>query len=194
VLQVDFDNEAAIHLYRQLGFVEERTWTTWRRSWHDRSPVMPLHTPMPGISRRKRRDIAAEYELAKHLRPPDRGGLGWLRPLHPTFFQLPVRKRLMNWLTLHSTDRLVIRDQGRLAAALWLERQLGAGGVYLTLLVAPLYQGLYNEALLNAAVRRYGGSENLLIEHPADDEDAALLFRRYRFEPRRTLTHMRWET
>ncbi|MCB9455280.1 MAG: GNAT family N-acetyltransferase [Anaerolineaceae bacterium] len=194
VLQVDFNNANAIHLYQRLGFVEERTWTTWRRSWNDRSPVMPLHEKTLRIARRTRSEWAAEYALAKRLRPPDHGGLGWLRPLHPQLFRVPLQKRLMSWLSLRSLDRMVIHDDhDALGAILWIERQLGAGGIHLTLMVEPQYQGYYDEVLLNAAVRRYGGAENLLIEHPTDDEEAALLFRRYRFEPRRTLTHMHWE-
>ncbi|MCB9451119.1 MAG: GNAT family N-acetyltransferase [Anaerolineaceae bacterium] len=194
VLQVDADNAHALHLYEQLGFVTERTWTTWRRGRGTRSPVILLYdeAEIPPIKPRRSSAWAAEYEMAKRLRPADQGGLGWLRPLHPHLFQPPLQKRLLNWLTLQSMERLVIHNEGKLGASLWIERQLGASNVQLTLMVEPLYQGQYDEALLDAAIHRYGLTENLLIEHPADDEDAALIFRRLRFESRRTLTHMRW--
>lgn len=194
ILQVDTDNDVARHLYQRLGFVEERTWVTWRRNRRGRmlEPVPDYEAPL--ISYRGLRDWEAEYALAQRLRPADQGGLGWMRPLHPTLFRPSLWKRLTEWMSLHTLERLIIRGAGEsLVGSMWLERQLGASTVQITLMVDPAYQGTYDDALIRTAVRRYGMTENLMLEHPADDESVTPLLQRYQFEARRTVTHMRWD-
>src|SRR5690606_24980141 len=85
VLQVDSENVNAQSIYTRLGFVAERTWTTWRRSTTVRTPP-PLEHRMLHISRRRREEWQAEMALAAQLRPTAQGGLGWQRPLHKHFF------------------------------------------------------------------------------------------------------------
>jgi len=190
VLQVDTDNAPARHLYRSLGFVEERAWTTWRRSAAARIP--PALEDDIFIRRRRRAELDEEMTLARRVRPDARGGLGWLRPLHPSFFRRSLFQQITDWINLRGMERLVARapHEQRLAASLWLEKML-AGTNQLTLLHDPATDIIYTEALLNNVVRRNRHAP-LLIEHPADDEQINTLLRAYNFAPRRTVMHMRW--
>lgn len=191
ILQVDVTNEGARHLYRKLGFVEERTWTNWRRSGYSYVPE-PSEYGNVQISRRRRGDWRDEMALAEVLRPQERGGLGWLRPLHKSQFKKSVLGNMGDWLNLRSIERLVIRnDMDQIAASLWIENVI-AGRTHLTLMCDPLYGGVFDDALLNTAVRRFGRSA-LSIEHPADEMSTEKLLEKYRFTRQRTLVHMRWD-
>jgi ribosomal protein S18 acetylase RimI-like enzyme len=193
ILQVDADNTGAKKLYENLGFFTERTWTTWRRYYHRPPPTYDRGNIF--ITRRPPHEWKAEYALAQRVRPQARGGLGWLKPLHPSYFREPVFKRIVNFFTLGSTERLIIRspDRQHIHASLWIERQgLTSLSTYLTLMVDRDYQGVYDEVLLHAAVTRFYNA-SLLIEHPTDAHAANDILRRYRFQPRRTVTHMRWD-
>lgn len=195
ILQVDHDNLSAIHLYERLGFRAERTWITWRRSGSARVP--PAISPNSvHISRRRDSEWKAEYALAQRLRSEETGGIGWMRPLHPDLFHKPLGKIIGDWLALRSMERLVIHgeDDSRLLASLWIENAVASTTTQLTLMVDPDYQGLYEEALINLAVRRFGSSRNALSsEHPADDETANAVFQRHHFRPQRQVIHMRWD-
>jgi GNAT superfamily N-acetyltransferase len=196
ILQVERDNHPARRLYEALGFVEEGTFTHWRRPPLARSP-QPLENP-PHISHPRRGEWREEYALAVRARPPLEPGrpplISWLRPLHPDLFQPSLRRWLDDLVNLRSRERLLIRSRDELTieAELWIESAVASDSVSLTLLSSPDYRGLYDEALLNTAVRRFGVRAALAIDHPADDEVAAALLRRYSFNPVRTLVVMRW--
>jgi len=193
LLQVETDNEGARQLYSRLGFVTERCWATWRRQASTVVPHrlsdLPVH-----ITRRKHQDRIAEYKLARRLRPSARGGLGWLRPLYPGLFHPSWRKRLSKWFQLQHREYLVIRspDKARVLASLWIESPLMIGSTQLTLVVEPEYQGLYDDALINTAVQRFGHAR-LVIEHPSDETDVSHVLKRYGFKVRREVHHMRWD-
>jgi hypothetical protein len=98
-------------------------------------------------------------------------------------------------LSFRSMERLVIRSQESgqsLHASLWVESAFGSSTTQLTLLTDPDYAGIYDELLLNSAVRRFGARSPLLLEHPADDDLVRPLLMRYGFHPQRTHVHMRW--
>ena len=192
ILQVDYMNELAQGLYERLGFVHERAWTHWRRSSALRVPP-PLATTYR-INRRRDEEWRAEYALASQVRPAANGGVGWQRPLHEGLFRPSWLKALNNMLSFRSLERLVIRsqDERELSASLWVEGAFASSTTQLTLMVAPEYAGLYDEALLNSAVRRFGARSPLSIEHPADDDLIRPLLLRYGFHPQRTHVHMRW--
>lgn len=190
ILQVDVNNHAARALYRSMGFVEERAFTTWRRVGASRvpEPARPdLH-----ITRRGRTTWKEEMALARQVRPMEQGGLGWLRPLHPGVFRPPLTRQFSDWLNLRSTERLVIRDEdGAVGATLWITSAV-ATRTRLTLMCAPQHRGTFDDALLNTAVKRFGRTP-MVIEHPADDEATSSLLTGYRFVSQRTLVHARWE-
>jgi len=190
ILQVDHDNEAAIRLYENLGFIRERAWATWRRS--SLQPAPPLAEQGVFITRRRPSEWRAELALAERLRPAAQGGLGWLRPLHPQQFNPPWPKRLQQWLTMSSTERLVVRgSHADLLGSLWIENSLGMLSTRLLLLADPDYPQV-SEALLSSTVRRFRTSQ-LLIEHPLDDRATNQELARCRFQRERTVWHMRWD-
>lgn len=194
VLQVDADNLIARRLYQRLGFRDERGFTLWRRAGSVRPPARS--GPQVFIAHRRPGEWRAEYALAQRVRPAERGGIGWQRPLHPDFFHPPLLRRALNWFNLRAVERLVIRsdDQARLLAVLWIERAVMASSTQLTLLVDPAYAGVYDEALLCLAARRFGDRRSvLLIEHPTDESATAEALQRCAFRPQRQVMHMRWD-
>jgi hypothetical protein len=82
-------------------------------------------------------------------------------------------------------------DGKRLLASLWIENTFG-GKTRLILMVDQLFQGMYDEALINTAVRRFDGSP-LVIEHPADETATGDVLARHHFTLQRTVIHMRWD-
>jgi ribosomal protein S18 acetylase RimI-like enzyme len=193
VLQVDADNPIARRLYTRLGFIEERGWTLWRRRSGLRVPSAPSD-PNIFISRRRRGEWQAEYSLAQQVRPAHLGGIGWQRPLHTHFFHRPWYYVLLNVLNMRSVERLVIRseDERELLAVLWLETSVMGTAHHLTLMVHPDYTGLYDDALINLAVRR-ARTGRVMIEHPSDETTTSEILRRYYFTPYREIVHMRWD-
>jgi ribosomal protein S18 acetylase RimI-like enzyme len=193
ILQVDADNPVARRLYLRLGFMEERSWITWRRAGTYTLPSPLEDGERVHITHRRRSEWQAEYALAEHTRPALMGGLGWLKPLHPDFFRPRWWRPLSDWFSFHRTERLIIRsaDEQSILASLWVETSLGST-TRLTLMVHEDYEGLYDEVLLNTAVRRFG-TETLSIEHPADRTVTNGLLRRYQFHPRMDVVHMRWD-
>jgi GNAT superfamily N-acetyltransferase len=200
LLQVDRDNHAAQQLYDSLGFVRERVWTSWKRHVSTRPIPAPIAlTPRPYITQRRRGEWRQEYALAERVRPPTRGGVGWLRPLHVGLFRRTWDSWLSDLVNFRSQERLIIRadDQGErppLLASLWIERAFAAGQINLTLLVDPSAIDSCADALINLAVRRFGTRDALGIEHPADETAVSAVLSRYQFTPQRSLLHMRWES
>ena len=195
LLQVDCDNDTARRLYLRHGFNAERAWTHWRRDASIRS--LPASAAVaPRISRLRRGEWRDEYELARRLRPQERGGLGWQRPLRSDQFRRPLQQRLNDWLNLRAQERLVIRnaDETRLLASLRIDHGLLSASTRLTLLVDGPQQAELTGALLGSAVRRFGaGRQTLLLEHPGDDVAAIQVLRRLFFRPLREVLHMRLE-
>ncbi|MFN8450833.1 MAG: GNAT family N-acetyltransferase [Anaerolineae bacterium] len=193
VLQVDADNAIAQHLYARLGFVAERSWTQWRRGSGARTPP-PMNDPSIYITRRRANEWRAEYAMAQRLRPAAHGGIGWLRPLHPSFFHRSLFASVRDIFSMRSFERLVIRgEQDELRAVMWVESAFAASSIQLTLMVEPAFQGVYDEALINLMARRYSLRSALSIEHPTDEEVTSGVLRHYGFSPQRSLIHMRWE-
>lgn len=189
LLQVDLHNEGAQRLYHGLGFVAERAFTNWRRVGSSNVPDAAADVY---ITRRRRTTWREEMALAEQVRPVDRGGVGWLRPLHPLVFRRTLAQQVTDWVNLRSTEHLVIRDAGqRVAAALWITSAV-ATRTKLTLLCDSAYRGLYDDALLNTALRRFGRNP-AVIEHPNDDADTNRVLEKYRFQRQRSVVHMRWD-
>jgi ribosomal protein S18 acetylase RimI-like enzyme len=195
VLQVDVDNTTARNVYSRLGFKDERAWTLWRRSGSLRVP-MPLVEQGVYISHRRRGEWQAEYDLARRVRPAERGGLGWQRSLDIDTFRKPLLRQMLDWMNMRGEERLVIRseDEAHILASLWIETGLLTASTQLTLMVDPDWQEVYDEVLINTAVRRFSSrSTALMIEHPADDSHTSEVLRTYQFRPQREVMHMRWD-
>ena len=195
ILQVNEDNETARRLYGRLGFIDERTWIVWRRSSSIRIPP-PMPEQVVRISNRRHTEWLAEYDLAQRVRPADKGGIGWQRPLRPDLFRQSLLKRLGDWLNMRTAEHLVIRsdDERQLLASMWIESGFMTSATQLTLMVEPEFQGLYDAVLINSAARRFGGGRSaLMIEHPADETAVSDTLREYQFRPQGHFVHMRWD-
>jgi hypothetical protein len=189
ILQVDYDNHGAINLYRQLGFIEERAWSLWRRSSSSRL-TLPTDSNIV-IGWRRASEWRMEYALAEQVRPHEHGGLGWLRPLHPGLFRSGFFTWLNDLFNMRQFERLVIRENDEIRASLWIDNSFGTG-IRLTLIVDPAHADMYSEALIGTAARRFGG-DTLVIEHPYDDEVTSSILDRYRFYRQRNIINMRWD-
>lgn len=190
ILEVDAANTAAWRLYDGLGFRTLRTWHAWRRG--SDAPLPPRLPDSPPITRRPEGLWRAEYAMAARAFPPELGGLGWQRPLHPREFHRSLAGRLGDFLTGSATERWISRDGERVRGSLWARMPFASGVIQLTLIVPPEEKGHLEEPLLNYGVRQLAPMERALsCEHPADDEHATEALRRYGFSIRRTLTHMR---
>lgn len=194
ILQVDADNPTARSLYGRLGFVEERGWISWKRSGTSTRPQPVGQLNNIYITHRNGGEWRSEYALAQQVRPAYMGGLGWLRPLAPSYFRAPLWKQLVDWFSLRNLERLIIRsaDDRSILASLWIESGFTSSSTQLTLMIHPDFEGLYDDALLSTAVRRFGGS-SLTLEHPSDRLATNALLRRYGFNVRRDVIHMRWD-
>ncbi|MCA0455121.1 MAG: GNAT family N-acetyltransferase [Chloroflexi bacterium] len=192
MLQVDADNPVARRLYARLGFVDERGWTSWRRGGAYNIPQPFAAEERIHIVRRQSSEWQAEYRLASLVRPAELGGLGWLRPLHERQFRRGLRQTLSDWFSFRQRERLAIRsdDERDLLASMWIETSL-SHTTQMTLMVHPDFEGLYDEALINTAVRRFGTAA-LGIEHPTDRVVTSSILKRYQFAMRREVVHMTW--
>ena len=192
ILQVDYQNDAAINLYEALGFARERAFTTWDRSSLVGAP-QALHRDDVFITRRRSSEWRAEYALAQQVRSAERGGVGWLKPLHPELFHRTLWQHLSDLFAFSGVERLIIRsdDERRILASLWLESGIGLSRTRMTLLTDAAQGTYYAESLLNNVLRRLHHTP-LSIEHPQDDEPISELLRGYRFRVKRTVWHMRY--
>ncbi len=190
VLQVEAANEGACALYEQLGFVQQRTFTRWRRAAYHRPPA-PLADV--GLLHPLTRDQADELlALASRLRPNERGGMGWLRPTRPETLRPKRLAGLHYILSGQRADFWVMRGEGSsLDAALRVEQRISGLARIFDVLVRPERQEQLAPVLLNVALRRFAGHQHAVItDHPADDTYMSDLLRENLFRPERTLVHM----
>ena len=191
VLQVNCDNVSALRLYERHGFIYERAWRLWRRSGFHKTPFSgsrDFH-----ITRLRPSEWESEFALAQAVRPNSRGGLGWLKPVHKTYFRVPLWKQLLNLFSLNNTEKLIIRDEktDEILASCWLESMVSSSNIRLRLFVLPkVEQQDYTDALLSTVLARYPRS-TIMIEHPRDDEIVNDLLKYYQFKVKRDLWHMR---
>jgi ribosomal protein S18 acetylase RimI-like enzyme len=193
VLQVDANNDGARRLYTKLHFREERTFIRWHRSSHARTPQRLHH--MPYITLRQGNEWRSEYELAQTVRPNERGGLGWLRPMHMRYFRPSLLRMLGSLTTGRSEDHWIVRDDnGRgILGSMRTTMTFGSADRF-ELLVDPAQQGRLEDPLINFALRGLEGRRRpVTMEHPADDEITTALLERYEFQRRFTLVHMRYD-
>jgi ribosomal protein S18 acetylase RimI-like enzyme len=193
ILQVDYDNAAALSLYDSMGFIRERAFTTWWRSAITATPAA-MDNDETFITHPRPSDWQAEYALAEAQRPNAQGGIGWLQPVHQGLFRQSVLGSLSRMFSLNSRERLIIRadDEASIAATLWIESGLAQSSTRLILMAQPDYHTPYAEVLLNSVLRRFR-TTSIALDHPHDDTLTASLLARYHFRAHRTLWHMRAE-
>lgn len=191
ILQVNYDNIGAQRLYESLGFAYERAWRMWRRSSFAKPPATTPHTYH--ITRLRSAEWETEFRLAQQIRPNHRGGLGWLMPLHKSYFYTPWWKHIIDFFSMSSTEKLIIRDDTNddLVASLWLESSMSSTSLRTRLLInSDGHHAPYADALLNNMLRRFSRS-TILFEHPREDDAVNELLTGYQFKVKRDLWHMR---
>lgn len=191
-LQVEASNTGARQLYDSLGFTAQRTFTRWRR------PTFHLQGALsdsgPSMRRMTRAETGQLLALVARVRPNERGGIGWLRPLTRRALT-PSRWPALDMLWRGTRrDHWVVSDEaGGFAAALITELRLGSSAGLFEFFVTPERAGILEEALIAEVVRRLGGRITPLVtDHPADDQAANDALRAHYFRPERTLVHMLW--
>jgi hypothetical protein len=193
ILQVDYDNHPAIQLYESMDFVKERAFTVWARSALIAAPSLRNEKPFH-ITHPRPVDWKAEYQLAQLVRPNERGGLGWLKPLHVSMFRPGLLRQIQDLLSLNSRERLLIRseDRSEVLAEVWIEHGFTLTRTRLIVLAKPGHLLTEGEAILHTVLRRFQTS-GFILEHPHDDQEASEMFQRLRFIPMRTVWHMRFD-
>lgn len=191
ILQVDYDNEAAIHLYESLGFVRERAFTKWVRTALVTSPSRNKDLDDIFFTKAGRKDWQEEYNLIESTRPNEQGGIGWLRPLHIKDFRPTLWGELIKIMSFGDKEKLIVRDEetSEIQSLLWIERSIALSRTKLTLFSQPGTDIRYTKALLASVLRRYRSS-GFSLEHPYDDASISELLTDYRFRPHRTVWHM----
>jgi ribosomal protein S18 acetylase RimI-like enzyme len=192
VLQVEADNAAARALYASLGFREQRTFTHWRCPARQRPALVVL--PLASLRPLTPADVPAVTALAERVRPNERGGLGWLRPVNEAAFR-PQRFAALRYAFggARTDIWLVPGTEGQPVAVLRLETRLGSLARSFDALIAPEYGEQLAAPLIGSVLRRLVNREHAVVtEHPADDEAMNAALREHLFRPERTLVHMIW--
>lgn len=114
VLQVDHDNQGAVDLYEQLGFVQLSTRTTWQRA---QSQEVPPPGGSKKVTRRSDDEWKEHFALARRVHPE---GILWPYPLRAEWFRASMLDSLRGAMrTQHWVYRADTGDiRGALSAVL----------------------------------------------------------------------------
>jgi len=191
ILQVDYDNAPALRLYERVGMRYERAWCTWRRSSNAPPPPAAGHAPAEKLRHRRAHEWQAEYALAQAARPNSRGGLGWLKPIHPAAFHHPIWRRALLLLSLRSREVFVLpsADTGELKAVCRLNSSAGRA-VHARLFASPSADQHRCAAALLAHLCVRHPHSTIHIEHPRDEVGFSDIFAQHHFTLQRELWHM----
>ena len=195
LLQVDHDNETAIHLYRLLGYEVRGSMSSWRTSV---SLVRDL--PMDETGAHRFRDVRKlernrwkeAYRLDCDALLPD---LHWPDELHVDAYKKGLRQRAANFLNGRFEQTWVTVDnENKMSGLATIFSEWGRPH-QLNLRAHPLWRGQVEWLLLQKLIDRLRTlpRRNVQIVHLAEDEVANRLFTSANFSRRRTLTHMRLE-
>ncbi len=192
ILQVDDDNLAAITLYRNLGFTQVTTQSTWVRPAY--LAVPPFEPSAFDVRPRAADEWTEQFALASLVRPE---GLTWGHPLSSQDFRPGLARRLERFFAGRAEEHWVVTEPGTgtgksaLVGSLTL-RVNEPDGDRLTLLVHPRYRGKFERAMLVRGLRRLGRRPwGARVDYDADDEQAGKALTALGFQVRRTLRWMR---
>ena len=199
LLQVRHDNEAALALYRSLGFeaLGGETFMAWQGAlpfplaWQESGPTLPSDLVLRPI---RPEEWPAELDLARAAMPPL---MQWERPLRPHQFQrspLPAWwTALARWFSGQETHVLGVFRGKALLARLHLRVDRRAGRAALGVLVAPEARGQLERPLLREGVALLPRAGHLRLEAQFPMEQAAVreALEDLGFQHLRTLVHMR---
>lgn len=181
VLQVDYDNRAAIGLYERLGFESHSTRTTWHRMADEPLAQLADH---PQVTRRSPDDWRPHWQLAVRVAPE---GVIWPYPLRQDWFissrwdGLRSATRTQHWVYPAASPVI----SGALTAIL----NTSSSAWHLALLCDSGSAGEMEAPLVETALKELRGSRlPLVLDYAAGPADDAL--RRLRFTHRRTMVWM----
>lgn len=199
LLQVRHDNEAALHLYRSLGFeaLGGETFMAWegalpfplapQGAGPDLPPDLALRPIQPD-------EWPAEWDLARAATAPL---MQWERPLRPRQFRRASPPgwwtSLSRWLSGKESHVLGAFQGKALLARLHLRVDRPAGRATLGVLVAPEARGQVERPLLREGLGRLPGGGRLRVEaqFPMEQEAVREALEALGFQHLRTLVHMR---
>ncbi len=193
MLQVDFDNEAALNLYRSLGYDACGNMTNWRSSV---SRVRDLQID-PGsgyyptnVRRMDRSRWKEAYELDNYVLTSD---LRWPEALEVETYKHSFWQRAADFLNGRFQHQWITLDkEQRINGLVGIRGEWGRPH-QLYLRVHPLWRGRLERALLQKLI--YGlrtlPRRNVQLVHPADDDVVNQQLITANFSRHRTLTHMR---
>ena len=186
-LQVDEENKTARQLYQKLGFIEDNAFGIWIRRRNSRIPHQKINyeevVRSSAVFREK------ELQLAQKIRPVERGGIGWLRPLERREFIAGFRGLISNLISGCIRERRVLIEPGdAVKAAIWLDQRIH-GPIVLTLLHETDLPPVKIKPLICWALRRYP-FRNFILEHPMTSNIDSVL-QELDFRNTRTVVNMR---
>jgi len=185
-LQVDASNEAAVRIYRGLGFEEIARRTTWLRAREEsRTPAPDEPASACRVSRRTPAEWMEEYAFWREISPD---GTAWNSPLtekrfHPSLCQW-LERMLEGESEAHFLARCGPRVEGALAA---YRRYSGWEGV---LIQREGSEGRVEGPLLDAAGKAFPRERSVLLE--TTPEASVGLLVQLGFQKRRTFIWMRY--
>jgi ribosomal protein S18 acetylase RimI-like enzyme len=156
-LQVRTDNDAARHLYRNLGFVETGELVSFERGTPaDRIPQL---TQISGSHLRSARasDMTQLYTLAQSLVPDS---VRWAEPVSRSLFDLSLERSLIDWFSGEQRVWRVIENIDHLCGAALLEIRHRLRRARLHLWIVPTHAGEYEETLIDSVLAE--------LHHPID--------------------------
>ncbi|MGC8837527.1 MAG: GNAT family N-acetyltransferase [Anaerolineae bacterium] len=199
LLQVRHDNDAALALYRSLGFeaLGGETFMAWEGALP--FPPAPLESEQPLPPNLVLRPVRpeewpAELDLARAATPPL---MQWERPLRPHQFRRPPLPgwwvSLLRWLSGKEAHILGAFQGKALLARLHLRLDRGTARASLRVLVAPEARGQVEQPLLREGLALLPRTGHLRIEAQFPMEQAAVreALADLGFRHLRTLVHMR---
>lgn len=195
-LQVDADNIGAQKLYEKLGFRAHGVFTRWQwyPSYH--VDVPERRTSAPDVKRRTGAEWQAHYQLAQAARIDHAGGVGWLRPLHPTTFKRSFSDFMWTLAGVENQEHWVIHhpdDSSMLIAALSMRTVFGAKNRQTELLVHPEAPAETTRDILGFALRQVAElRRGITLDHPDNELTVNTILQRLQFTPKRHWLHMRW--
>ncbi len=180
-LQVRQENEAAYHLYQQVGFHERLRRTTWHST-----ELTDLHRPPEGVSVgwRTRNDWPQQRQWLRRIYP---GEVNWHLPFNLTLLRPGLSGAFSRLVNDRQLKQWSARQDGRLIGTLtWQSSSLQADWLWLA--SDPQAEATAIEALLSHARRFTPRRRTLALNYPAGQAEDSL--QRAGFEVHETLVWM----
>lgn len=193
MLQVETNNQAAIQLYRNLGFLNIGSIRRWETT-SVRLRNLPLTDNSYEVRPLGSHDWAAAYHLDRTCLNPN---LNWPAPKARDHFKTGFWRWLSNFLNGRKIETWIIAapteqdHKQQLIGMATINSEWGRPH-NLEVRILPTWQGKIERPLLAKVIRRlrYLRGTNISIDHIADDETVNNLLQEANFSTRRKLTFM----